>query len=381
MKALVLGAGLMGRAIVYDLARSLSVEGVVVADLDRSLAEEVAKRYGNDRTSAEYVDVRDHERVVALMKGFDVVVSAVPLYHNEDLTRAAIEAKANLCDLGGSDEIVARQKALHEDARQAGITIVPNCGLAPGMANVIALHGLKRFDSVSELRIRVGGLPENPRPPLNYQLVFAVEGLIKEYTGKAKVLRGGQIQYLDALTEIEAIDFPRPLGRLEAFLTSGGASLLPEILQGRVQTLDYKTIRYPGHAEKMKTLLELGFGSAEPISIGGHLTTARELFGELLKRRLTFNDKDVVLVRVLLRGIRSGREARVAYTMIDRYDDTTSLTAMMRTTGFPTSIIAQMIISGEISAKGVYCPEECVPAEIFIAELCKRRIVIQEDWS
>lgn len=381
MKVVVLGAGLMGSAVVYDLARSKRVQHILVADVDLQRAETVAKREGNAKTSASSVDVRNPDEAVKLMRGCDVVISAVTLYHNEALAKAAIEAGTNFCDLGGSDDIVAKQKELHDDAVRAGVTIIPNCGLAPGMANVIAMHGAKLFDEVSELQIRVGGLPQHPRPPLNYQLVFGVDGLINEYSGKVKVLRNSRIELLDPLTELESIEFPPPFGHLEAFLTSGGASLLPDMLQGKVKTLDYKTIRYPGHAEKMKTLLEIGFASTEPIDLGGLKIRPRDLFAELLKKKVSFGGKDVVLMRIVVRGVRQGKESTLTYTMIDRYDESSSLTAMMRTTAFPTSIIAQMIASGAISMKGVYTPEECVPAEPFMKELRLRNIVLEEFWS
>ncbi|MEK6571880.1 MAG: saccharopine dehydrogenase C-terminal domain-containing protein, partial [Bacteroidota bacterium] len=214
-----------------------------------------------------------------------------------------------------------------------------------------------------------------------YQIVFSIDGLIKEYTAKARVLRHGKIEYVDPLTEIELIEFPKPFDSLEAFHTGGGASLLPELLQGKVDSLDYKTIRYRGHAEKMKTLLDLGFANTEPISIGDHITTPRELFGELLKKKLSFGDKDVVLMKIRIRGVRDGKERTVGFTMIDCFDENSSLTAMMRTTAFPTSIIAQMIAGSEIHAKGVYTPEECVPAGPFIAELRQRNIIIEETWN
>jgi lysine 6-dehydrogenase len=315
------------------------------------------------------------------MKDSDVAISAVTLYHNDALMKAAIEAGRPFCDLGGSDEILAKQKALDSDAKRADIAIVPNCGLAPGTANVIAMHGVKQFDRVYAVQIRVGGLPEHPRPPLNYQLAFSVEGLLKEYTERAKVLRGGRVEYVDPLSEVEVVEFPGLNKSLEAFHTSGGASILPELLQGKVNSLDYKTIRYRGHAEKMRTLLDLGFVNSDPISIGEHITTPRELFGELLKKKLSFGDRDVVLMKVSVRGVKGEAEHTVTFSMIDRFDDQTSQTAMMRTTAYPVSIIAQMIVRGEISARGVYTPEECVPSRQFIEELHRRSIVIKETWN
>lgn len=381
MKVLVLGAGKMGLAIVFDLARSSRVESLTLGDADGQRAEEVAKKVGGGKTSSLSIDVRDQNQVIDLMRGYDVTVSAVTLYHNDSLVKAAVEARTNFCDLGGSDSIVTRQKALDEVAKKADITIVPNCGLAPGMANVVAVHGMKLFEKVSELYIRVGGLPQHPTPPFNYQGLFSVEGLLKEYTERAKVLREGKLEYVEPLTGIEAIEFPEPSNSLEAFYTSGGASLLPELLRGKVNSLDYKTIRYTGHAEKMKTLLDIGFASTDSVRIRDQSISPRESFGELLKMKLSSGDKDIVLMRVIIQGIKAGKKAKVVFTMIDRFDDHSSLTAMMRTTAFPTSIIAQMIGGGEIMAKGVHTPEECVPAEIFMEGLRRRGIFIEENWN
>jgi lysine 6-dehydrogenase len=381
MKVLVLGAGMMGSAVVFDLAKSDLVESITVADADSARARTVSEKTGGSKTKAAAVDVRNHSDVVELMKGCDVAISAVTLYHNDTLTKAAIEARKHFCDLGGSDEILRRQKTLDSDAKRAGVVIVPNCGLAPGTANVIAMYGVNKFDRVQSVKIRVGGLPERPKPPLNYQLVFSVEGLLKEYTERAKVLRVGKVEYVDPLSEVEPVEIPGFDKSLEAFHTSGGASLLPDLLQGKVDSLDYKTIRYRGHAEKMKTLLDLGFANTDPISIGDHIATPRELFGELLKKKLSFGDKDVVLMKVEVQGVRESKEKTVTFTMIDRYDEQTLQTAMMRTTAYPVSIIAQMIGRGEISSKGVPTPEECVPTGRFIEELSRRSIVINETWN
>jgi lysine 6-dehydrogenase len=381
MKVLVLGAGMMGSAVVFDLAKSNLVERITVADVDSCRAQAVSEKMGCSKTTAVTVDVRSYNDVVELMKDFDVTTSAVTLYHNDMLMKAAIEARRHFCDLGGSDEILKKQKALDADARHADVVIVPNCGLAPGMANVIAMYGVNKFDRVQSVKIRVGGLPERPKPPLNYQLVFSVEGLLKEYTERAKVLRAGKVEYVNPLSEVEPIELPGFDKSLEAFHTSGGASLLPELLQGRVDSLDYKTIRYRGHAEKMETLLDLGFANTDPISIGDHIATPRELFGELLKKKLSFGDRDVVLMKVEVQGVKEGREQTVTFTMIDRFDEQTSQTAMMRTTAYPVSIIAQMIGHGEISSKGVSTPEECVPPDRFVEELSQRSIVINETWN
>lgn len=377
MRALVIGAGMMGSAAAYDLAHSAGVERVHVADLDGERATSVAAAIGGT-VEPHQLDTHDAVALIELMRKADVAIGATSYTQNVRLATAAITAGIHFCDLGGNMDVVYAQMAMDKQAKEAGVTILPNCGLAPGMACVIASGGAKRFTKVEAIHIRVGGLPQKPQPPLNYQLVFSAEGLINEYLEPAEVLRGGELRTVPSMTEIEELRFPAPFGSLEAFHTSGGVSTLTTMFRSSVPTLDYKTIRYPGHCEKFKTLLDLGFASAEPFMIGNSVRTARELFEEMLRRKLPANGPDVVLVRVSIAGTMDGKRRTLAYEMIDRYDENLKLTAMMRTTAFPTSVIAQMIANGVITTRGVFPPEQCVPLEPFLAELKKRNFLIHE---
>jgi lysine 6-dehydrogenase len=273
---------------------------------------------------------------------------------------------------------VASELALDEEARRAGINIIPDCGLAPGMVSVLVAHGAALFENLEEIHIRVGGLPQAPRPPLNYQIVFSVEGLINEYIERARVIRGGQIVEIDSMTEVESLSFPAPFEELEAFQTSGGTSTLPETFLGRVRELDYKTIRYPGHCEKFKLLTDLGLASSEMVEVDGVSVSPRRVLGEMLLRRLPADEADVVLILVEFRGRRAGesKTETLRYYIIDRFDERTGLSAMQRTTAFPASIIAQMMARGEIHEKGAIPQERCVPTEAFVRELAARKIEI-----
>ena len=376
MKALILGSGMMGSALAYDLAHSEGVDEVRITDIDEARANAVASSLGK-KVKASRLDINYYDDVVAAMSGMDVAIGAVSYSHNHMLSKAAIESNAHFLDLGGNNDVVARQLTLDSQARKAGVCIIPNCGLAPGMANVIAASGAKRFTTIDSIHIRVGGLPQHPLPPLNYQLVFAPDGLINEYTEPAEVVRNGRLERVESLTDIEEIVFPEPFGTLEAFNTSGGLSTLPRMFEGRINHLDYKTIRYKGHCEKFKILIDVGFASHEPIMAGETVRTAREMFCDLLRRKLPANGPDVVLLRATISGTADGRQKTLAYEMIDYYDETTKITSMMRTTAYPTSIIAQMVGRGEITARGVLPPEQCVPGEPFVRELGKRNIVIK----
>ncbi len=377
MKALVIGAGMMGTAVAYDLANSDGVDEILIADIDGERAAKVADRM-HHRVRPATLDVHSYDSVVEMMESVDVAVGATSYTHNFLLSRGAIEAGTHFCDLGGNMEVVYRQMTLDAQAKKADVCVLPNCGLAPGLACVVAAGAAGRFAAVDAIHIRVGGLPQHPKPPLNYQLVFSAEGLINEYLEPAEVIRDGQIQPVESMTDTEELCFPPPFGTLEAFNTSGGVSTLPRMFKGRIRSLDYKTIRYKGHCEKFRTLLDLGFASSEPVMVGKSVAMAREFFEELLRRKLPSGEPDAVLMRVTVTGIMEGATRTLTYEMVDYADEATGMTSMMRTTSYPTSIIAQMAVRGTITARGVAPPEQCVPLEPMLEELKKRNIIIQE---
>ena len=365
MKILVLGAGRMGHGAVYDLVRQPDVSEVTVADAVAERAARVASSVGNGKAKPVHLDVTRHADVVNLMRGHDAVLSCVVYKLNEQLAKAALEADTNFCDLGGNNDVVDAELALDAQAKAKGVNIVPDCGLAPGMVAVLVAHGLQRgpFD---EVHIRVGGLPLDPKPPLDYQLVFSVEGLINEYVERARVVRNGKITHVDSMTEVESLQFPEPFGQMEAFQTSGGTSTLPETYLGKLRELDYKTIRYPGHCEKFKTMIDLGLCSGE----------ARPMFADLLVRNLPADEPDAVLVRIDFAG--GGKKLR--YQIIDRYDEASGLSAMMRTTAFPAAIVALIMARKQVTAKGALPQERCIPPDLFVRELAARNIVMTEEW-
>jgi lysine 6-dehydrogenase len=393
MKRLVLGAGRMGLGAAYDLAHnSEGVESVTVADVDEGRARAVAETLKSERVRAAHANVEDFARTVELMRGHDAAISCVTYFHNLSLARAAIEARTNFCDLGGNNSVVDSELALDAEARSAGVNVIPDCGLAPGMVSVLAAHGAARFSRLDGLHIRVGGLPQTPRPPLDYQIVFSVEGLINEYVERARVIREGRILEVESMTEVEALDFPEPFGTMEAFQTSGGTSTLPETFLDKVRELDYKTIRYPGHCERFRLLMDLGLCDSNTLEVGGHAVAPRRLLGELLYRHLPEGEPDVVLVRLEFVGQlsdgesagrkpeESGRASRLRYDIIDRFDARTGLSAMQRTTAFPASVVAQMMARGLTTRPGAVPQERCIPPEAFVRELAARDITIDESF-
>ncbi|MFN0156452.1 MAG: saccharopine dehydrogenase C-terminal domain-containing protein [Bacteroidota bacterium] len=384
MKYVVIGAGMMGSAAAFDLARTNPNDEVVIGDINLQRATQSAKMIGPNVKPVR-IDVNDLHAVSKLLEGAGAFVSAVSYSVNYQLSRAAIAAGVHMCDLGGNNDAVARQLQLDGQAKGKGITIIPNIGLAPGLINILAMTAAKEFDELDSIYLRVGGLPQNPRPPLYYQIVFSVDGLINEYVEKATVIRDGELMDIDPMSGLEEIEFRKPFGALEAFNTSGGLSTLTQLLEGKVKNLDYKTIRYKGHCEKFKTLIDLGFATSEPMMVGGSVKTNREFFADLLRKKLDHDDKDVVLARATITGLAHGAEKILVYEFIDYYDDATQMTAMMRTTAFPASITAQMMANGTITTRGVVPPEISVPGDLMITELRKRNVHIMkrvtETWG
>lgn len=378
MKILVLGAGRMGHGAVYDLVHnSPQVESVTVADFDLKKADAVAKAVGTERITAHHLDVSNYADVVDLMKNHDSAISCVNYWYNVELSKAALETNTNFCDLGGNNYIVDEQLALDDKAKEAGINIIPDCGLAPGMVSILAMHGAKRFDEIDEIHIRVGGLPQHPKTLLEYQLVFSVEGLINEYIEVARVIRDGEITEVESMTEIETLEFAG-FPALEAFQTSGGTSTLPDTFLGKIKELDYKTIRYAGHCEKFKTMIDLGLCSSEEIMVDYVKIKPRKILGELLTKYLPADEPDYVLVRLEFVGKKDGATKNLRFDIVDKQDEQTGLSAMMRTTAFPASIIAQMMASGDVLMRGATPQEKAIDSDKFVAELARRNIIIQE---
>jgi lysine 6-dehydrogenase len=378
MKILVLGAGKMGRGAVYDLVHnSPEVESVTVADFDLAKAVEIAEFAGKDKVSAVKIDASNYADVVELMKNHDSAISCVNYWYNAELSKAAIETRTNFCDLGGNNYIADEQLAMNEAAKNAGINIIPDCGLAPGMVSILAMHGAKRFDEIEEIHIRVGGLPQQPKTLLEYQLIFSVEGLINEYIEVARVIRNGKISEVDSMTELESLVF-EGFPPLEAFQTSGGTSTLPDTFLGKVKQLDYKTIRYTGHCEKFKTIIDLGLCSSEEIMVDYVKISPRKVLANLLTKHLPADEPDYVLVRVDFVGKLDGETKNLRFDIVDKQDDATGLSAMMRTTAFPASIIAQMMAKGDVLMRGATPQENAIDSEKFVTELAKRNILIKE---
>jgi len=376
MKVLVLGSGMMGRGAAYDLARNPKVEQVLIGDIDLARANALAREMG-PKAIAEKLDARDRSQLVKSFSKVDSVVSCVSYTVNLLCTEVAIQTGKHMCDLGGNLRVVEKQLQMHDKARAAGVLVVPDCGLAPGMTNILVRDGVDYLSRTERVKIRVGGLQQKPQPPLNYSLVFSVEGLINEYVEPCMALRSGKIAYEDPLVGFEQVQFPEPFGMLEAFNTSGGTSTLPLTYQGKIKDLDYKTLRYPGHGHKMWCLFRLGFMDSSEQDFGGIKIAPRKVLERLLEKNLPKSEKDVTLLRITVEGWKGTESRTVEYELIDYFDDKTGLTSMMRTTAFPAALTAVWMADGTIKERGVLPPEKAIPSGPFIEQMRARGIDIK----
>jgi lysine 6-dehydrogenase len=306
-------------------------------------------------------------------------MSALPYYFNYDMAVGAVDAGVHFCDLGGNTDIVFQQKTLQERACADELSIIPDCGLAPGMVNILAEYGIRRLDEVDAVRIYVGGLPQRPEPPLNYQIVYSLEGVLDYYTTLSWVVRGGKRTRVKALSEREAVQFAEPIGTLEAFHTAGGLSTMAFRYEGRIPTMEYKTLRYPGHAALMEAIRDLGLLDLEAVDVKGHRVAPRDVFIATVGPRLKKpNGRDLVALRVMVEGRKAGAPKTVGFELIDYYDTEMGISAMERTTGFSLAITGIMQARQQVSGAGVLTPDEAIEPELYVRELGKRGIKIRE---
>lgn len=379
MKVVILGAGLMGKEAARDLVKSDEVAKVYLADLNVRQAEDFAEELMSDKLDILLLDATNDVQLRDVMALGDVVINALFYTFNEKVARLAVDIGVHSIDLGGhiggaTDAVLS----LAEQAAAKGITIIPDLGVAPGMINILTGYGAEKLDTVESIKLYVGGIPVNPEPPLNYNVVFSLEGVFDHYTDPSHVIRGGKLLEVPSLSEIEPIYFDK-YGELEAFHTSGGTSTLTKSFPD-VETLEYKTIRYKGHAEKFQLLVDLGLLTRDgEVVVAGNTVKVRDVMRELLSPRLRLGDKsDAVLLRVIVSGNKNGSPVTYAYDLITEKDTAVNETAMARATANTISIVAQMIGNGTITKRGVHPPENIVPGALYIEEMKKRGVVIEE---
>lgn len=379
MRFLVLGAGLQGSACAYDLLQNPAVQRVVVADMSLDRLPPFLQRMRDDpRLELVRADARDLEAVRGLLSGVAGCLNALPYYFNLEVATLAVTAGVHYADLGGNTAIVFQQLQLDEIAKSRHACAIPDCGLAPGMVNILAAAGIRQLNETDTVKIRVGGLPQNPMPPLKYQIVYSLHGVLDYYTTPSWVVRDGEPKQVDALSDVEIVQFPDPVGELEAFHTAGGLSTMPWTYQGKVRVMEYKTLRYPGHAAIMRAIRSLGLLDLTPMQVRGQTVIPREVFIACAEPRLHQPEgRDLVALRVEVEGRRDGDPLRVVYDLLDFFDEANGVSAMERTTGYSLSITGQLQVGGKTRSPGVFTPDLAMPAELYIDELARRGIRIQ----
>jgi lysine 6-dehydrogenase len=381
----VLGAGRQGTAAAYDMARWGDASEVLLADYDLAAAERASKRVndliGKPVATAARVDVNDQQSVEALIQGRNAILSCVPYRFNPLVTRAAIAAQVNMCDLGGHIGIARDQHALSDEAAAAGISIVPNCGQVPGMGTSLMVYAMELLDDAKEVYMWDGGLPQKPREPFRYLLTFNMAGLTNEYAENAMFLRDGRITEVEPLTELEVVEFPEPIGKLEAFVTGGGTDSMPWTYEGKLRVLQNKTLRHPGHFAQLRAFFDLGLWSLDAIDVKGQRVVPRDVFEALFEPKVTHpEDRDLIVLRVKAVGEKDGRPASSVVELIDAYDESTGFTAMERTTGWSAAIVTEMAARDE-TRRGCAGVEVQVPAAAYVAELRRRGFSVREAIS
>ncbi len=378
MKALVVGCGHIGSVAAEDLAKSMSPVEVFVADKNVARAEEVTERIGTNNVSWIQMDASNYREMVKTLGDFDLVIGFLPGSLGYRLVEACIDAERNLVDVSYMPE---DPLTLNDKAVRANVTVIPDCGLAPGISNVLVGHALGKLDEVWAVQIMVGGLPEKPVPPLGYIITWSPENLIDEYTRKTRIVENGQIVDVETLSGLEEVEFPN-VGMLEAFYTDGLRTLLHTVKN--VNNMWEKTLRYSGHAEKIRLLNALGFFNEDHISVNGVSLSPRKLTVKLFERKLRRPEiRDIVVMRVEVSGVKNDKHVRYVYHLLDRYNEERGTTAMARTTAYPASIVAKSMLEKAVKEKGVVPLERLGVSEeffsTFLNELEKRGIEITEE--
>jgi len=353
----VLGASMMGRVAAKDLLTTEPDARVTLLDIDPRLLEEVAEGLSSPRLVPLELDVTDRERATQALRGHVAAVGALPHAGSLAAVEASIDAGVSLVDLVGSKPELRR--ALDQRAREAGILVVPGLGVAPGLSNVLVARGMAALDETRDAVIYVGGIPRERTPPLEYQTVYSLVSMFGAYLRPAQIWVDGEKTTAEPLTGIEILEFPPPIGPLEAFYTDGLASLVLTVPHRIRGSLSEKTLRYPGFAEKVKVLKDCGLLGAEPVQVGEVSVAPRDVLVHQLGSTLELGPQgDILAMRVVVKGASAGQEASHTFELVDFMDPATGDTAMARTTCFPATIAARMIARGEIPERGVRFPEE-----------------------
>ncbi|MEN8152771.1 MAG: saccharopine dehydrogenase C-terminal domain-containing protein [Acidobacteriota bacterium] len=348
MKIIILGAGLVGGPIAADLSKDKDFS-ITVADIDKDSLENLKNKYD---IKVIKKDLSYSDSVRALVKKYDLVVNAVPGFMGFKTVKAVIEAGKDIVDIAFFPE---DPFLLDELARKNNVTAIVDCGVAPGMSNIFTGFHEAEMDSLSSVIIYVGGLPEERKLPFEYKAVFSPVDVIEEYIRPARLVEDGKIVIKPALTEPEYINF-EGVGTLEAFNSDGLRTLATTI---KAKNMKEKTLRYPGHIEKISFLKELGFFNSDKVNINGTEIAPIDLTTKLLLPEWKFNpgDTDITVMRVIIEGLKDKKKYRYTYDMFDKYEKKSGIHSMARTTGYTATMVTRLLSKGLYKKKGISPPE------------------------
>ncbi len=347
-KAVVLGCGKVGSVMARDLADS---EDWTVVSADPS-EDSLAQVTGLDGIETRCVDCSDQDVVRELAESHDIVLGALPSTLGYRAMETTIRTGTPMCDISFmTDDFLA----LDGLAKEHGVTVIPDCGVAPGMSNMLSGWGVSKLDRADFVEILVGGIPRERFQPWEYKAGFSPYDVIEEYVRPSRVVENGEIVIKEALSEPELIDFPG-IGTLESFNTDG-LRTLAETLD--VPTMRERTMRYPGHIALARAFRDTGLFSEEPIEVDGVQVVPRALLAKLLFPKWTFEpmEEDITVMRVVVEGELDGVPTRLKWDLLDRLDPVTGFTSMSRTTGFTCTVVARMMMDGTLKTPGVFAPE------------------------
>jgi saccharopine dehydrogenase-like NADP-dependent oxidoreductase len=379
MKITVIGAGAIGSAVALDLNNRSEVRQVQICDTRARLLQQLHDKVRGTKLRSFQVDARDPRVLEPILHGSNCVVGCGPPELNPKIAELCLDLGMHFCDLGGNDTLIRKELALAERAERRSIWIVPNCGLAPGLVNVLCRLGIKQFDEVHAAHLRVGDVPLHPEPPFHFRISWSADKILDDYTNPVLGIEKGEVVQYEPLSHDERIEFGEPFGEMEAFCTAGGLSTLTEDLATQVRYMDHKTICWPGHANQMRLLIGLGFAEKRTIDVRTHLTY-RDVLVRRMRQRLGGEYEDAVLMRVLIQGIKGRKKKTLVYEMIERFDPVNGLTAIQRCTSIPTASVACLIASKQVPGGGAGPAEAVVPGEAYCKMLEERGLRIHSNW-
>jgi len=381
MKILVLGMGLMGPTVAKDCAEAQGVSKVTGCDIDKDKLRAAEVYVGSPKFDAANISVTDRKALADKMRGYDAVVNSTAARFSLDVLEAAMEAKVNLVDMAGGG--YPQEGELYQKVKKAGITVIPGCGVDPGLIDILSGQAIAMLDEIDDVTFACGGLPRNPEPPMDYKIVFGGTRMPVR-PGKVPMIVDGELVELERYSEVEPI-FVEDLEPMEAFLDGYPSSLLRLCLEKGVKNFRGKTIRYSGFVDKIMFLNDMGLISEKPVDYEGNEVVPRELFHKIIYPLVKFDpeagDRDITVLLVRVEGRRNGSEVSVSYDMVDYYDEENHVTSMARTTGYTAAIVARMLGRGAIEEKGIQWPVRVINGSLFeelLGKLRERGVEVSE---